>query len=1034
MPLLLTAITFVPSLSSQQRTRVIDKKNSLLVPFSRLINILYLPRRIWLDQPEPIKMSAESRILCRVKGSTKRFRIVCFHPSCSFDHLLQKVATALQVVPPVGTLLLAAGAEEDDTPAIIESMEHLREGDRCIFVPTSNVNKKKSPHIIDVDEILDIDNEPRPPLAPMAMAVKSEGVSQVSSEAMDYVEQPDDDPLPEIIDVDETIDVDIEPSLAPIIVTSNCISQGSSKAVHSVEQAGLTPPSPEIIDVDEAIDVDIEPSLAPIIVTSNCISQGSSKAVYSVEQAGVTPPSPEMIDADEAIDVDIEPSLAPVVVKSEGRSQRSILGAGDKAINHKVKSEETLPSAEAKMEDSPEAEESKEDIAKVESMSGSGSSSSSQAPPKVGSRFFYRHGGNLYPVVLFRYQHGRHDTHGREMKTDACYIRYAGIKGKAWEGYRLPILVKVSTLLDHTEERERRYKRRMRLQMMAARNHNTHEKGEAEEYANGADKHGVEQDGGQSCTKVGGESKDQASIGPYEERSADNEDRRKSRKQAPSNIEQSVATGDSSGEEETEKDTEEQTFEAESEVQKARRQSRRIADRKSCTDASGKNKRRVESSAGASEKRSSNQKLPKIGTPLFYNLNGDLYPVVVCEEPTKKANQRRPHEGECYVRHTSPIGMLAWIGYKRHACVKVDRLAAYTKEREEKYNKRMMHQQSIQVKLRNTLWVRQTSVQDRLKRERAHQEAENKRAATARQVELAEKNKQLRMERLGEKRQAEQEKESRKRQRKDREEKYHTRMVHQQPKQVTPRNSLRVKHAGVQDRQKRERAHQEEAENKRVATARQVELAEKNKQLAEKNKQLRMERRCKKRQAEQEKESRKRQRVEKGKRREEELDMLYGPPTDASCLVELWEDNQVEGRILEEPEKNRFVYFAFDNDTAQDIASKFEINVEKIIYDNTKATKLLTKVRKLLAFTPIIIPIRWGGSIYKNPSHVKQKAIIKHGRTSLVEDFVAVTPGYRYGKLLLPVQQANIVSPAQDERPPHGRHGHEPPEVEMMYG
>ena len=781
-------------------------------------------------------MSAESRILCRVKGSTERFRIVCFHPSCSFEHLLQKVAKTLKVVP-VGTLLLAAGAEEEDSP-VIESMEQLREGDRCTFVP-SNYSKKQSPQIIDVDEIIDVDNGP---------------------------------------------------PLAPIIVKSEVIFQGSSEAMDSVEQASRNP-SPEIIDVDETIDVDIEPTLAPIVVKSDC------------------------------------------------RPQRSSAEAGDKAIKREVKSEETLP-AGAEIEDSPDAEESKEEKVKIESTSGS--QGSSQTPPKVGSRFFYRRGGYLYPVIIFKYQHlyGGDNEHGREMKAEACYIRYAGIKGKAWQGYRLPIIVKLSELLVHTEERKRTYSRRMRLQM-AARNHITHEKSKAGECAHGAGKAAVEKDGGQSRTQVGEKSKDKASIGP--EDTTENKDPRKSRKQAPLNMEQSVASG-SSGEKEPEKHIEEQTFEAGSEVQRAKGDYQRSSDRKSCTstDASQKKKRRVESSAGASEEGSSNQELPKLGIPLSYNTNGHLYPVVVCNEPTKNAKQRRPKEGECYVRYTGPIGRLGWVGQKRLICVKVDKLVACTKERQEIYDRKMLQSNKQVLELRNSL----------------------------------------------------------------------------------------EKPEGVQaDQQKaRARAHQEEAEKQVAITTRQMELAEKNTQLG-------LQRLCRRRKVEQEKESRKRRNVEKGKRREEELDMQYGPPTDVSRLSELYEDGQVEGRILEEPANNRFVYFACDNDTAEVIANKFEINVAKIIYDNRKSTKLLslTKVKRLLAFTRIVIPMRWGGSIYKNPSRVKHEAIIKQERTSLVEDVVvAVAPGH---EKLLPysvLQQTNIVSPTQEVRQTHGHNVR--PEVEMMYG
>jgi hypothetical protein len=123
--------------------------------------------------------------------------------------------------------------------------------------------------------------------------------------------------------------------------------------------------------------------------------------------------------------------------------------------------------------------------------------------------------------------------------------------------------------------------------------------------------------------------------------------------------------------------------------------------------------------------------------------------------------------------------------------------------------------------------------------------------------------------------------------------------------------------------------------------------------------------------------------------------MQYGPPADVSCVSELYEDDLVEDGIQEEPAKNRFVGFAVDNDTAEEVASKFEINVAKLLYDNTKSTKLLTKVRRLLAFTPIVIPIRWGGSIHKNLSCGNHKAITKQERKRRRR-----TPGYE--KLLPP--------------------------------
>jgi hypothetical protein len=107
--------------------------------------------------------------------------------------------------------------------------------------------------------------------------------------------------------------------------------------------------------------------------------------------------------------------------------------------------------------------------------------------------------------------------------------------------------------------------------------------------------------------------------------------------------------------------------------------------------------------------------------------------------------------------------------------------------------------------------------------------------------------------------------------------------------------------------------------------------------------------------------------MEEERRKEETLYRLYGPPTDISTLVELWQENQVEGRVVEDRVKDRFVYFAQDGDTIESIANWFKVDVEKIVYDNIKFIEVLTKTKQLECFTPIVIPRKWRDSTIKNP-------------------------------------------------------------------
>lgn len=79
--------------------------------------------------------------------------------------------------------------------------------------------------------------------------------------------------------------------------------------------------------------------------------------------------------------------------------------------------------------------------------------------PKKETRFFYKHGGILYPVMVWKKQSARQ----RNLCQGECYIRHNGMRGTAWESYRRPICVKVSDLLAYTNEREQKYKKRIQI-------------------------------------------------------------------------------------------------------------------------------------------------------------------------------------------------------------------------------------------------------------------------------------------------------------------------------------------------------------------------------------------------------------------------------------------------------------------------------------------------------------------------------------------------------------------------------------------
>ena len=94
----------------------------------------------------------------------------------------------------------------------------------------------------------------------------------------------------------------------------------------------------------------------------------------------------------------------------------------------------------------------------------------------------------------------------------------------------------------------------------------------------------------------------------------------------------------------------------------------------------------------------------------------------------------------------------------------------------------------------------------------------------------------------------------------------------------------------------------------------------------------------------------------------------YEPATDISNLPT--EEDRRKGRLRDPGthyvEKTRIVYIAYRNETIQEIADKFSIPVEKVVYDNRrKWGKKLCASSQLAKWTPVVIPSTWNNDIVK---------------------------------------------------------------------
>jgi hypothetical protein len=351
---------------------------------------------------------------------------------------------------------------------------------------------------------------------------------------------------------------------------------------------------------------------------------------------------------------------------------------------------------------------------------------------------------------------------------------------------------------------------------------------------------------------------------------------------------------------------------------------------------------------------------PKKGTRFFYKHGGVLYPVLLYHQNGKSRN---PGKGKCYIRHNGMRGM-AWEGYGRPICVKVSELVAYTKEREIKYQKRM---QMITEKSKQSPENGRKKIESKQPPSAAKQQ-KRKRSSDKEEDESSSDKK----EKDGVRVNVEDIKVGSRFFVLENDVPYPA-VVNKLPGRIHSKTVIRdetfhMKWIGFRSgkivnysdllpyTEVRLREYQEL--EKQAASARKAERAEKEKQA----------RKDKKRKVEQEREARKRKKMEKERRKEEASDRLYGPPTDTSGLRELWRENQVEGRVVDDRVKDRYVYFAHDGDTTESIAKWFKIDIEKVVYDNIKFTEALTKTKQLESFTPIVIPRKWRESTIKNPT------------------------------------------------------------------
>lgn len=101
---------------------------------------------------------------------------------------------------------------------------------------------------------------------------------------------------------------------------------------------------------------------------------------------------------------------------------------------------------------------------------------------------------------------------------------------------------------------------------------------------------------------------------------------------------------------------------------------------------------------------------------------------------------------------------------------------------------------------------------------------------------------------------------------------------------------------------------------------------------------------------------------EKGEDKNENQEQNHlEPATDIDDLPDVQESKRI-GQGSYEHQVNRIVYIAMEDESAGEIAEKFQVPIEKLLYDNQRKWRGLKRAtNRLKSGTPIVLPITWKG-------------------------------------------------------------------------
>jgi hypothetical protein len=419
---------------------------------------------------------------------------------CSFDQLVQDIARTLQV-PALGTLLLVvAGAE---AAAEIGAVGHIRDGDKCIFVPSKNntppeiaASNRESQHRDQEAAVVDL-----------------------TSKDSDNNDDDDDDEEEEMPKKGTDFFYKHGGVLYPVLqykknkryqnpVNGKCYIQHNGMRGMSWEgyRGPILVEVSELVTYTEEREIKYKKRIQIIKEKSRQSPENGKKKkehkrpASSVKQQKRKRTSDEEEDESsgdeeqedkEQVNVeDIEigsrffivenyfpyPAFVnklpgrkhnKTVIRDETCYMKWIGFRGGKIVNYT----DLLPYTKARVREYQEFEKEaaaarKTERAEKEAAAGysdiSDDDDDEEETPKEGNRFFYKHGGVLYPVLLSYKKKGKNGKF-QNLGKGKCYIQHNGMRSMSWEGYRRPILVEVSELVAYTKEREIKYNKRMQI-------------------------------------------------------------------------------------------------------------------------------------------------------------------------------------------------------------------------------------------------------------------------------------------------------------------------------------------------------------------------------------------------------------------------------------------------------------------------------------------------------------------------------------------------------------------------------------------